>query len=80
MTESHHHSTWIAREDLWVWPHELIAFRPDLQEQINMLDEDTMEAIAIYILDAVGNAYWSALDQAIQRYVGATNSTDSYDT
>ncbi len=80
MTESHHHRTWIARENLWVWPDELIAFRPDLQEQIEMLDEDRLEAIAIYILDAVENAYWSALDQAIQRYVRATNSTDSYGT
>lgn len=73
MTESRRQPIWSARENLWVWPDELIAFRPDLQEQINTLDEDTLETIAIHILDAVENAYWVALNQAIHEHILTTN-------
>ncbi|MBZ0304752.1 MAG: hypothetical protein K8I82_01670 [Anaerolineae bacterium] len=76
----HHRNSWTARENLWVWPDELIAFRPDLQEQITMLDEDTLETIAVQILDAVENAYWAALNQAIHKYVLTANPTDPYDS
>ncbi len=79
MTESHHQPIWSVRENLWVWPDELIAFRPDLQEQINTLDEDTLETIAVQILDAVEIAYWAALDQAIRKYVLTARPTNPYD-
>jgi hypothetical protein len=63
---------------IWVSREDLIHCRPDLQEQLEAMEDSDFEYIAEKIGDALQETYWLVMDTLLSTYLedGVVSSND----